>query len=110
MLSWLRRRRESAGRIEAKATILSALLGPDAYSEARLLERHADSPAERKEWSAVALTIARMTGKRVGLDTATRMAMDADYSTDREASGDRSHAATPEIDPIAELKRIVAKG
>jgi len=28
-----------------------------------------------------------MTGKRVGLDAATRMTMDADYSTDREASG-----------------------
>ncbi len=36
--------------------------------------------------------------------------MDADYSTDREASGDRPHAATREIDPIAELKRIVSQG
>ena len=110
MLSWLRRRRESAGRIEAKASDLVRGFGVDAYSEARLRERHADGLAERKQWSAVALAIARMTGKRVGLDTATRMTMGADRSTDRESDGDRSHAATPEIDPIAELKRIISRG
>ena len=90
MLSWLRRRRESAGRIEAKASDLVRGFGADAYSEARLRERHADGPAERKQWSAVALAIARMTGKQVGPDTATRMTMEADYSTDREASGGQS--------------------
>ncbi len=33
-------------------------------------------------WRRVALIVARMTGKRVGLDTATRMANDADLSPD----------------------------
>jgi hypothetical protein len=110
MLSWLRRRRESAGRIEAKAGDLVRGFGADAYSEARLREQHAGGLAERKQWSAIALAIARMTGKRVGLDTATRMTMDADYSTDSEASGGSPRAATPEIDPIAELKRIISRG
>ena len=37
------------------------------------------------------------------------MTRDAEHSTDfREASGDRSHAVTPEIDPIVELKRIIS--
>ena len=58
MLSWLRRRRKSAGRIEAKASDLVRGFGADAYSEARLRERHADGPAERKQWSAVALATA----------------------------------------------------
>ena len=31
-------------------------------------------------WRRVALMVAKMTGKRVGLDTATRMGMDADFS------------------------------
>ena len=110
MLSWLRRRRVSAERIEARAGDLVRAFGVDAYSEARLRERRADGPAERKRWSAVALAIARMTGKRVGLDTATRMTMDADYSIDREANGGSPRAATPEIDPIAELKRNISRG
>jgi hypothetical protein len=49
-----------------------------------------------------------MTGKRVGLDTATRMAADAGFSTEREAGCDQRQAATPEIDPITELKRIIS--
>jgi hypothetical protein len=31
-------------------------------------------------WRRVALIVARITGKRVGVDTATRMATDADFS------------------------------
>ena len=54
--------------------------GPEAYSEARQRERdvallngttHASrTPAH---WRRVALIVARMTGKRIGVDAATRM-------------------------------------
>ncbi len=54
--------------------------GVDAYLEARRRERdvilndgttHAGRTPEH--WRRVALAVARMTGKRVGVDTATRM-------------------------------------
>ena len=74
MLSWLRRRRERTKRTDAKADALIRAFGADAYLEARQRERGADSEVAAQEWSYVALAIARKTGKRVGLDTATRMA------------------------------------
>jgi len=40
-----------------------------------------------REWSRVALAVAHKIGKRVGLDTSTRMAMDADFSADRQNGG-----------------------
>ena len=71
MLRWLRRRQDEA---------LIRDHGAAAYREARERERdviltdgttHAGrTPAH---WRRVALAVARMTGKRVGLDTATRM-------------------------------------
>jgi hypothetical protein len=64
-------------------------------SQARLRERHANGHAERKQWSAVALAIARMTGKRGGLGLATGMTTDAAYSTDRDASADRRTPSDP---------------
>ena len=45
------------------------------------------------------------TGKRVGLDTATRMADDAVFLTDRKASGGRPQAATPGKDWLSARKR-----
>ena len=42
-------------------------------------------------WRRVALIVARMTGKRVGLDTATRMAADADLSPNQESGDPRAH-------------------
>ena len=74
ILSWLRRRRERAERIDAKATALVRAFGVDAYSEARQRERQADGKATAREWGRVALAVARKTSKRVGLDTATQMA------------------------------------
>ena len=38
MLSWLRRRRETAERIDAEADVLIGELGVDAYAEARRRE------------------------------------------------------------------------
>jgi hypothetical protein len=54
------------------------------------------------------LAVARKTGKRIGLDTATRTAPDADLRG-------QSDSASPEIeprkvDPIDELKRLIGDG
>ncbi len=40
-------------------------------------------------WRRVALNVARMTRKRMGVNTATRMAMDADFSDRSEPVGER---------------------
>ncbi len=59
--------------------------GAEDYDEALWRERDVILPdgtthAGRTpaHWRRVALIVARMTGKRVGVDTATRMAIDAD--------------------------------
>ena len=80
MLSWLRRRQEAHRLARADAEALIRDHGSEAYSEARRRERdvilrdgttHAGrTPAY---WRRVALIVARMTGKRVGVDVATRM-------------------------------------
>ena len=97
MFSWVRRRRERNERVESKARNLIRAFGLDAYSEARLGQRRAGDEAPAKEWRDVALAISRMTGRRVGLDTATRMAMEADLS----------RAPQPEPDQLDELRRIL---
>ncbi len=107
MLSWLRRRREQAERIEAEADALISDLGDGAYAEARHREREASSDEMEREWSKVALAIARKTGKNVGLDTATRMAADADFSA-RWRGGARIEPSQ-DIDPLDELIRIVSE-
>ena len=90
MLSWLRRRREQAERIEAEADALISDLGDGAYAEARRREREASSDEMEQEWRRIALAVARKTGKSVGLDTATRMAIDADFSVLDDGTGARS--------------------
>ena len=83
-------------------------LGDDAYAEARLMQRRAKSVDERRHWRDVALAVARKTGKRVGLDTATRMSLDADFSIRGEP---QSHGLDPQkVDPIDELKRLIGDG
>jgi hypothetical protein len=47
--------------------------GAEAYREARQREHEASSDAMVKHWRCVVLAIANKTGKRVGVDTATRM-------------------------------------
>jgi hypothetical protein len=80
MLSWLRRRRERAEGIAAKANAPIRAFGVDDYSEARQRARQAGSVATAQEWRHVALAIARKAGGRIGLDTSTRMAINADLS------------------------------
>jgi hypothetical protein len=80
MLGWLRRRRERIEHIEAEAEALVDELGFGAYAEARLKEREANDFSELRYWSQVALAIARKVGKRVALDSATRMTIGADFA------------------------------
>ena len=82
-------------------------LGPDAYAEARLMQRKAKSPDETRYWRDVAMAVARIARKRIGLDTATRMTIEADF-------GEGGEPATREyeprkVDPIDELKQIVSE-
>jgi hypothetical protein len=84
MLSWLRRRRESPERVDAEADALIAELGVEAYAEARRKEYESSDDAMAARWNRIALAVAHKTGKRVGLDTSTRMAMNAIFAADRE--------------------------
>jgi len=73
MLVWFRKRREAEQRATERAERLIRDLGDGAYREARRGEREALDDNSAAHWRRVALAVARMTGKRVGLDTATRM-------------------------------------
>ena len=108
MLSWLRRRREQAERIEAEADALISDLGDGAYAEARRREREASSDEMEREWRRIALAVAGKTGKSVGLDTATRMAIDADFSVLDDGTAPRTEPQQ-DIDPLDELMRIVSE-
>ena len=54
--------------------MLARELGPDAYADARLMQRKAKSNDEREYWRDVAMAVIRIAKKGVGLDTVTRMA------------------------------------
>jgi len=73
VLQWLRRRQEAHRLAQADAEALIRDHGAGAYSEARQYEYEASSDAMVKHWRRVALAIAKKTGERVGVDTATRM-------------------------------------
>jgi ribosomal protein L39E len=106
MLSWVRRQRHKIERIEAEADALIQNLGLGAYSAARRREHDASSEPVARHWRRVALAIARKTGRRVGLDTSTRMATEADLT----AKGDPIvilHMPPSDLDPLDELMRLV---
>jgi hypothetical protein len=103
ILSWLGRRRERTRRIAAEAGMLVRELGAEAYTEARLMQRKARSADEKAYWRDVAMAVARITRKRVGLDSAP--AIDADFDGGGE-KGTREHEPR-KVDPIDDLKRIV---
>jgi hypothetical protein len=105
--AWLRQRRERAERIEDEADELIRLLGDDAYAEARRREHTASSSATAREWNLIALAIASQTGRRIGLDLPTRMAMNAVFVPDREPER-WTPRPSAELDPVDELKRVVS--
>jgi hypothetical protein len=106
MLSWLRRQRDKIERIEAEADALIHDLGVGAYSAARRREHEASSEAMARHWRRVALAVARKTGRRVGLDTSTRMATDANLTSEGNP-GAPSHRPPSDLDPLDELNRLV---
>ena len=107
MLSWLARRRATIARIDAEAEALIHGFGDRTYSEARRREREASSEAIVRDRGRVALAVARKTGKRVGLDTASRMALDADFSPEQNRT-EPPHQPLEETDPLDELMRIIS--
>lgn len=82
MRRWLRARKTAkavrAALVEADAQDLIARFGEDAYHVARDRARDArtgatvDGNRPARHWAVVKLRIAELTGKEVGLDTATR--------------------------------------
>jgi hypothetical protein len=74
MLQWLRRRQEARRLAQADAEALIRDHGAGAYSEARQRQRDVVLPdgtthagPTRSHWQRVALIVAGMTGKRIGL-------------------------------------------
>jgi hypothetical protein len=108
MLSWLARRRARIARIDAEAETLIRDLGDRAYPEARRREREASSDQIAKDWGRVALAVARKTGKRIGLDTATRMALEADFPLEPHQA-EPPHQPPEKTDPLDELMWIVSE-
>ena len=53
------------------------------------------------------MAVARLTGKRVGLDTATRMATDANFRGKRERLSSFAREPLSDIGPIEELRRTL---
>jgi hypothetical protein len=110
MLSWLRRRRERVEQIEAKARALIGAFGVDACSVARQRKLQAENAQAAREWRRIARAIAHITGTRVGLDTATRMAMDADFTAPRQKDSGRRNVQSLEMSPLEEQRRITSEG
>jgi hypothetical protein len=105
MLPCLRRRRETAERIDAEADALIGELGVEAYAEARRREYESSNDALALRWNRIALAVGRKSGKRIGLDTSTRMAMNAAFAPDREHTGAREPRPSSQSD---ELKSTLA--
>lgn len=75
MLNWLRRSRQRRDLCVAEADQLIADYGVQAYGTARALMRYARSRGDRVaavHFAKTAVEIARRTGRKIGLDTATR--------------------------------------
>jgi hypothetical protein len=51
-------------------------------------------------WNQVALAVARKSGKLVGLDTSTRMAMNVVFAPDREHGWDRKPQPLSQADEL----------
>ena len=80
MLRWLRRRHLAELLAHADARALIRDHGAGAYGEARQHQQDAHNAETFAHWGRLARTVARLIGRRIGLDTATSMAMDADFS------------------------------
>ena len=93
--------------IDAEAEALIGYFGVEAYCEARRRERGASSEAIARDWGRVARAVARKTKRRIGLDTATRMGMDAHFCDRGESAN--SEIKPRKVDPTDNLKRLISK-
>jgi hypothetical protein len=73
MLAWLLWQLERVERIHAVAGALMSEFGVEAYAEARRREREADRDGTARDWSRVALVIARRTSRLGSFDNPTRI-------------------------------------
>jgi hypothetical protein len=73
LFRWLRRRPGCLPAGPSRRRGADRDHGAEAYSKARQREHEAGSDAMVKHWRRVVVAIAKKTGKRVGVDTATRM-------------------------------------
>jgi hypothetical protein len=80
MLPWLGRRRETDAEVLRANWRVSAARS---CAEARRREYESSDDAIALRWNRVALAVAHKTGKGIGLDTSTRMAMNAVFTPDR---------------------------
>ena len=85
------------------------------YSEAWQRERDVVLPdgsthagRTTAHWRRVALIVAKRTGHKIGLDTATRMAKAADLSRDQKSGDPWAHVHSSSLGPLDELKRILS--
>jgi hypothetical protein len=110
MPSWFRPLRAEAKMAEADAAVLVAIDRNRAYSEARGREREASTIENDAHWSRVARIVARLTGKRIGVDTATRMAEEADFGDHGGPNRPKRGPSTEDIDQLEELQRLMREG
>jgi len=71
-------------------------LGVEAYAEARRREYESSGDAIALWWSRVALAVAHKTGERIGLDTSTRLAVNAVFAPGREHAGPQPSTFQPD--------------
>ena len=107
MLQCFQRRRQAERLAQADAEALIRDQGGEAYGEARQRQRDMVLPDGTTQagrtpahWRRVALIFAKRTGHWVGLDTATRMASDADFSPGQKPDDPRAHATSYSTSPL----------
>ena len=111
MFSWIARRREIARQTEVEAEALIAVEGARAYAEARQRQRDTFNAEDAARWRRVAVAIAKRSGRRIGLDTATRMVADADMTATQDVAEVPRPAPPPKgFDPLDELSATIARG
>jgi hypothetical protein len=95
MQSWLVRRRAKIAQRDAEAESLIRVFGDEAYSEARRREHEAKPVDVARNWNRVALAVAHKMARHAGINPSTRIAMNALFVPDREATAVRLPRVKP---------------
>lgn len=109
MLSWFARPGERAKRIDADADVLGSRYGEKAHSVAPRSEHEAGSQPMAKEWNSIVLAVAQKTHKRLGLDAATRRAINSGVPPRRTTSESDWPRFFDERSQLEELERILGE-